>query len=1121
MVFSLSAGVCASVGGAWAQGSAGTDRAALEAVYRATGGDDWTDNTNWLTAAPLGDWYGVEADGQGRVTGLRLGGWDESQRNYIGNGLTGRFPPELGALGHLRLLQVEGNALTGPLPAELGNLSELRVLHLGGNALTGPLPAELGDLTGLRELNLGGNALTGTLPATLANLVDLEWLSVWGEAWTPEPAPEWLGALTSLRAVDLGGHRFTGPIPASWRNLGNLNDLYLSGNALTGSLPAWLGTLTNLRNLDLNGNALTGPIPPELGNLSDLTELGLEFTVLTGPLPASLSRLSSLVRFSIEGTGVCVPRGAALQAWLAAMPDFTSSGLDCGETPAPVTVAFERTAYTAPEGGSAYVRLRLSAAPAPARAVTVAVTATPGGGATADDYRVPGTVTFGPNATETGIDVLAVPDGDADDGETVTLGFGALPTGVNAGPPAAATVTIEDLPANAPTFSRVVTEPGLGQLQSLVAVTDLDGDGLDDIVAAKYVEHNVAREDRLTKSPLRVLVSVGDGSFRHAPELVEGTIDVRSPIVVADDFNGDGRADLAVFDYGSYVADNPCHDDPSRICSSGFGNPPQLFLSSADGLLRPSSALADAVRREHAQRPRPHYSGPDDLHLKSATSGDIDGDGDVDLWVDSIGGANVSSHFMVNNGDGTFTVDEERAPTALRFSPDSPGSWWYHLEGHLVDLDNDGDLDLALAQNRDFTTLSTSIVMLNDGTGHYPARIELPRPAFNEGYTTGGGQTHFDVNGDGFQDLLLVHVRNNDALPNVIPFTGRYVQVLVNRRGTSFDDETSVWMGDQGAATAERNSDGEPLYNGAAPSMHDVDRDNCADLVFARGGAVRIEEPLVYRNDGSGRFRAMSPVPFAGWDRHFGGGAVPADVNGDGAVDFVVPEGFYGPDGRDGTADDFTNLVTLVNTTPAGPVHCRPRVTAVGMLPARTLHVGAGAIAVVVPVAGAFRNASTYRASSSAPGVATVSVSGSGVTVTPVTVGVTTITVTATGADNSVATQRFRVTVLAAPTSFGDRLVAGTTPPSALHFLELRTRIAALRAREGLPPVRWTDPVLTVGVTPVKQVHLTELRAALDAAYEAAERLRPTYTDSIVTAGVTSIRAVHVAELRDAIRALE
>ena len=84
-----------------------------------------------------------------------------------------------------------------------------------------------------------------------------------------------------------------------------------------------------------------------------------------------------------------------------------------------------------------------------------------------------------------------------------------------------------------------------------------------------------------------------------------------------------------------------------------------------------------------------------------------------------------------------------------------------------------------------------------------------------------------------------------------------------------------------------------------------------------------------------------------------------------------------------------------------------------------TLTVGADA--VVVSVAGAFQGASTYQASSSAPSVATISVSEADVTVTPIAAGVTTITVTASGADNSVATQRFKVTVLAA-TTVGVRL---------------------------------------------------------------------------------------------------
>ena len=42
-----------------AQGSVATDRAALVALYDATGGEAWWRSTNWKTAAPLGEWYGV------------------------------------------------------------------------------------------------------------------------------------------------------------------------------------------------------------------------------------------------------------------------------------------------------------------------------------------------------------------------------------------------------------------------------------------------------------------------------------------------------------------------------------------------------------------------------------------------------------------------------------------------------------------------------------------------------------------------------------------------------------------------------------------------------------------------------------------------------------------------------------------------------------------------------------------------------------------------------------------------------------------------------------------------------------------------------------------------------
>ena len=140
-VFAVWAGLAADAAG---QGSAATDRAALEAVYRATGGDDWTNNTSWLSNAPLEDWYGVEVT-DGRVTGLRLGGWDETARRYVDNGLTGSLPAELGTLSQLRWVEIGGNSgLTGRIPAELGNLARLESLNLQSNWLTGSIRAALG-----------------------------------------------------------------------------------------------------------------------------------------------------------------------------------------------------------------------------------------------------------------------------------------------------------------------------------------------------------------------------------------------------------------------------------------------------------------------------------------------------------------------------------------------------------------------------------------------------------------------------------------------------------------------------------------------------------------------------------------------------------------------------------------------------------------------------------------------------------------------------------------------------------------------------------------------------------------------------------------------------------------
>ncbi|CAN0193133.1 unnamed protein product [Scytosiphon promiscuus] len=49
-----------------------TDRAALVALFKATGGANWYKRRNWNTDGDLSLWHGVEVRG-GRVVGLSLG----------------------------------------------------------------------------------------------------------------------------------------------------------------------------------------------------------------------------------------------------------------------------------------------------------------------------------------------------------------------------------------------------------------------------------------------------------------------------------------------------------------------------------------------------------------------------------------------------------------------------------------------------------------------------------------------------------------------------------------------------------------------------------------------------------------------------------------------------------------------------------------------------------------------------------------------------------------------------------------------------------------------------------------------------------------------------------------
>ena len=334
------------------------DRAALEALYRATDGPNWRDNTNWLTDAPLGEWTGVTTDEQGRVVDLSFGSnnfsgvlppelGNLSKLEVLGMRgeprLTGSIPPELARLRSLQWLSINTSNLTGEIPAELGMLSALEILDFLDNDLSGPIPPELGNLSRLGYLSLNGNNLTGEMPRELGNLGSMYWLSIADNQLTGE-IPEEFGNLGRLERLWLQDNQLTGSIPPSLGNLPRLWWIWLSDNQLTGSIPPEFGNLTRLRALYLAGNRVSGAIPPELGRLKELEYLSLADNDLTGSVPAELSqasglrflilarnrRMSGVLRheltdltldqFHVGETGLCAPADEAFQSWLRTIP---------------------------------------------------------------------------------------------------------------------------------------------------------------------------------------------------------------------------------------------------------------------------------------------------------------------------------------------------------------------------------------------------------------------------------------------------------------------------------------------------------------------------------------------------------------------------------------------------------------------------------------------------------------------------------------------------------------------------------------------------------------------------------------------------------------------------------
>jgi FG-GAP-like repeat len=199
----------------------------------------------------------------------------------------------------------------------------------------------------------------------------------------------------------------------------------------------------------------------------------------------------------------------------------------------------------------------------------------------------------------------------------------------------------------------------------------------------------------------QVVIGLGNGNGTFKPG-VRINCGVNATFVVAGDFNGDGKLDLATTNYGA-----------------GAGNV-DICLGNGDGTFQAPTTIGLS-------------SG---LQPNFAAATDLNGDGKVDLIV--IDSGNPGSYItMLGNGDGTFQ------------SPSSPSALGtYPMQPILGDLNGDGKIDMVLQMNNSTDNL---YVLLGNGDGSFQtpqiySLIEGPSYVL-------GGPVIADFNGDGIPDI--------------------------------------------------------------------------------------------------------------------------------------------------------------------------------------------------------------------------------------------------------------------------------------------------------------------------------------------------------------------------------
>jgi hypothetical protein len=283
-------------------------------------------------------------------------------------------------------------------------------------------------------------------------------------------------------------------------------------------------------------------------------------------------------------------------------------------------------------------------------------------------------------------------------------------------------------------FEDVTRAWGLdGQLGGLNLIqADYDNDGRVDILVLRGGWYG--RDGRVRNSLLRNRLDPEGGGFIDVTAAA-GLAYPAYPTQTAAwaDYDSDGDLDLYV---GNESEGTAVYTSKEFMEQIGDIYPGQMFRNNGDG------TFTDIARRAGVTNLR---------YAKAVAWGDVDEDGDPDLYISNIG----PNRLYRNNGDGTFD-DVAEAYRVTEPSGRSFPIWFF-------DFNNDGRLDLLVtdygADMKDVfrsylgypTTGGHPLLYRNEGGRFREMSVEagIRRPILPMGANYG------DLDGDGFPDLFL------------------------------------------------------------------------------------------------------------------------------------------------------------------------------------------------------------------------------------------------------------------------------------------------------------------------------------------------------------------------------